>query len=89
MCYNISTKTREVNKMEVEIITIQKMIATEEEKQKLKDGLEVLNTIDNNTDGSDGCARCPLAKLCDNTPCQVGCLIHFSQKVFTKLIDNL
>ena len=75
--------------MEVEIITIQKMIATEEEKQKLKDGLEVLNTIDNNTDGSDGCARCPLAKLCDNTPCQVGCLIHFSQKVFTKLIDNL
>ncbi|MBQ7977666.1 MAG: hypothetical protein IJ301_03680 [Clostridia bacterium] len=75
--------------MKVETIKIQKMIATEEEKQKLKNGLEVLNTIDNNTYGSDGCVRCPLAKMCDTTTCQVGCLIHFSQKVFTKLIDNL
>lgn len=75
--------------MKVETITIQKMIATEEEKQKLKNGLEVLNTIDNNTNGSDSCIHCPLVKMCDNTPCQVGCLINFSQKVFTKLIDNL
>ena len=75
--------------MKVETITIQKMIATEEEKQKLKNGLEVLNAIDDNTDGSAGCVRCPLEEMCNNTPCQIGCLIHFSQKVFTKLIDNL
>ena len=75
--------------MKVETITIQRMIATEEEKQKLKCGLEVLNTIDNKTDGSDGCTYCPLAQMCDNSPCQVGCLITLSQKVFTKLIDKL
>ena len=75
--------------MKVETITTQKMVATEEEKQKLKNGLEVLYAIDKNTDGCVCCVCCPLTKMCDNTPCQVGCLIHFSQKVFTKLIDNL
>ena len=75
--------------MIVETITVQKIVATEEEKQKLKNGLEVLNTIDNNTNDRNGCSHCPLSKMCDNTPCQIGCLIHFSQKVFTKLIDNL
>ena len=75
--------------MKVETITIQKMVATEEEKQKLKGGLEMLNAIDNNTDDGEGCTHCPLAKMCDSMPCQVSCLIHLSQKVFTKLIDNL
>lgn len=75
--------------MKVETITIQKMVATEEEKQKLRNSLKVLATIDNNTDDSDGCTYCPLAKMCDNTTCQIGCLITFSQKVFTELIDKL
>ena len=75
--------------MKVETIEIQKMIATEEEKQKLKNGLEMLNTLDNHTDDGEGCSHCPLAKMCDNTPCQIGCLIHFSQRVFSKLIENL
>ena len=64
--------------MEVEKITISKVVATKKEKQAMKDGMEMLSSLDNITNGS--CEHCPLAKMCDNAPCEVGCLIHFSQK---------
>ena len=74
--------------MKIETITTYKLVATKEEKQAMKDGMEVLSSLDDviNDDGS--CNHCPLKKLCDNTPCQVGCLIHFSQRIFEKLIEN-
>ena len=74
--------------MKFETIKIERIVATQEEKQKMQNGLEVLNAIDDVTNDSGNCDHCPLTKLCDNTPCQVGCLIHFSQKIFEKLIEN-
>lgn len=74
--------------MKVETITTTKIIATQEEKQKMHNGLEVLNKLDETADEVGNCDHCPLSKMCDNTPCQVGCLIHFSQKIFNKLVEN-
>ena len=54
----------------------------------MQNGLEVLNSLDDVTNDSGNCDHCPLTKMCDNTPCQVGCLIHFSQRIFEKLIEN-
>ena len=74
--------------MKVEKITIEKIVATQEEKQKMQNGLEVLNALDGETNEDAPCGRCPLRKMCDNAPCQIGCLIHFSQKIFNTLIEN-
>ena len=74
--------------MNFETITTTKIVATQEEKQKMHNGLEVLNTLDKFTDDSVSCEHCPLAKMCDNAPPQVGCLIGFSQRIFEKLIEN-
>ena len=72
--------------MKVETVT--KIVATQEEKQKMKNGLEVLNALDENTNDLIGCKGCPLKKMCDTTPCQIGCLIHYSQRIFEELIEN-
>ena len=74
--------------MKVETMTITKIIVTQEEKQKMHNGFEVLNALDEATNEAGSCEHCPLSKMCDNTPCQVGCLIHFSQRIFEKLIEN-
>ena len=74
--------------MKVETITTTKIIATQEEKQKMKNGLEVLNTLDEHTNGPILCEQCPLVGMCNNSPAQIGCLIHFSQRIFKKLIEN-
>ena len=75
--------------MKIETIVMSKMTATEEEKQKIKGGLEVLNAIDNATNNPIHCENsCPLAKMCNSAPCQIGCLIHYSQRIFENLIEN-
>lgn len=74
--------------MKLETFTITKIVATQEEKQKIKNGLEVLNTLDENTNSPACCENCPLKKMCDTAPCQIGCLIHYSQKIFIELIEN-
>ena len=74
--------------MELKTNVTYNLVATKEEKQAMKDGMEVLSSLDDITNDSGNCNHCPLEKLCDNTPCQVGCLIHFSQRIFEKLIEN-
>lgn len=74
--------------MTVETMTTTKIIATQEEKQKMYNGLEVLRKLDEATDETGNCEHCPLSKMCDRAPCQVGCLIQFSQKIFDILIEN-
>ena len=89
MWYNVYTKNGKVGiKMKIETFTTTKIVATQEEKQKMKNGLEVLNTLDENTNSPISCESCPLVKMCDTAPCQIGCLIHYSQKIFTKLVEN-
>ena len=74
--------------MTVETMTTYKLVATKEEKQAMKDGMKVLNALDDVTNDSGSCDRCPLAKMCDRAPSEIGCLIHFSQKIFDILIEN-
>lgn len=74
--------------MKAETIKITKIVATQEEKQKMKASLEILNALDENTNDTTNCEYCPLKKMCDDAPCQIGCLIHYSQKIFERLIEN-
>ena len=57
-----------------------------EERQTLENALQVLDTLDNNTDSK--CEVCPLARMCNSAPTQVGCLIHYSQKIFHNILEN-
>ena len=74
--------------MKFEAVKIAKLVATQEEKQKMQNGLEVLNALDDVTNDTGDCELCPLAKMCDRAHPQIGCLIHFSQKIFDILIEN-
>lgn len=72
--------------MKIETIVTQKLITSKEERQKLENALQVLDTLDNNTDSK--CEVCPLARMCNSAPTQVGCLIHYSQKIFHNILEN-
>lgn len=72
--------------MKIETIVTQKLITSKEERQKLENALQVLDTLDNNT--TSKCEICPLARMCNSAPTQVGCLIQYSQKIFHDILDN-
>ena len=72
--------------MKIETLTIQKLVTSNEERQKLNGALHVLDKLDENT--ASNCEICPLARLCNSAPTQIGCLIHYSQKIFHNILEN-
>ena len=72
--------------MKIETLTIQKLITSNEERQNLDGALQVLDALDEKT--TSNCEVCPLAKMCNSAPTQIGCLIHYSQKIFHNILEN-
>ena len=66
-------------------ITIERLACTEGEKEVLKTAYAILQELDDETNGSEGCSLCPLAFDCPSS----NCAIRRCREDLKKIINNV